>query len=50
MKSHGGADANGVANAIGVADKIARDDITRRITEDLDNFRGRVTQPESSVA
>ena len=50
VKSHGGADANGVANAIGVADKIARDDITRRITEDLDHFRGRVTQPESSVA
>lgn len=50
VKSHGGADANGVANAIGVADKIARDDITRRITEDLEHFRSRLVQPESSVA
>ena len=39
VKSHGGADATGVANAIGVAAKLARNDITRRITEDLDNFR-----------
>ena len=39
VKSHGGADAQGTANAIGVAVKIAREDITRRITEDLENFR-----------
>ena len=39
VKSHGGADAQGVANAIGVAAKLATDDITRRITEDLENFR-----------
>jgi glycerol-3-phosphate acyltransferase PlsX len=39
VKSHGGADAQGVANAIGVAVKLANDDITRRITEDLENFR-----------
>jgi glycerol-3-phosphate acyltransferase PlsX len=38
VKSHGGADAQGVANAIGVAAKLATDDITRRITEDLENF------------
>jgi glycerol-3-phosphate acyltransferase PlsX len=50
VKSHGGADANGVANAIIVADKIARDDITRRITEDLEHFRSRLVEPESSVA
>jgi glycerol-3-phosphate acyltransferase PlsX len=50
VKSHGGADPNGVANAISVADKIARDDITHRITADLEHFRSRVTQPESSVA
>lgn len=50
VKSHGGADAHGVANAIIVADKIARDDITRRITEDLEHFRARLIQPESSVA
>ena len=39
VKSHGGADAGGVANAIGVAAKLVRDDITRRIAEDLENFR-----------
>jgi glycerol-3-phosphate acyltransferase PlsX len=39
VKSHGGADADGTANAIDVAVKIARNDMTRRITEDLDNFR-----------
>jgi glycerol-3-phosphate acyltransferase PlsX len=39
VKSHGGADPQGVANAIGVAAKLATDDITRRITEDLENFR-----------
>jgi len=50
VKSHGGADANGIANAIGVASKIARDDMTRRITEDLEHLRSRMSQPESSVA
>jgi len=39
VKSHGGADVSGVANAIGVAAKLVSNDITRRITEDLDNFR-----------
>ena len=39
VKSHGGADAQGFANAIGVAAKLVEDDITRRISEDLDNFR-----------
>ncbi len=39
VKSHGGADAQGVANAIGVAAKLVADDITRRIGEDLDHFR-----------
>ncbi len=46
VKSHGGADANGIANAIGVTMKIARDDITRRITEDLEHFRARAVQTE----
>lgn len=46
VKSHGGADENGIANAIGVTMKIARDDITRRITEDLEHFRARAVQPE----
>ena len=39
VKSHGGADAKGVANAIGVAAKMIANDMTRRIAEDLDNFR-----------
>src|SRR3546814_17637072 len=39
VKSHGGADANGIAKAIGVAAAMVRDDITRRIIQDLDNFR-----------
>jgi len=55
VKSHGGADANGVANAIIVAVKIARDDMTHRITEDLEHFRARLAtepedSPESSIA
>ncbi|HWW64569.1 MAG TPA: phosphate acyltransferase PlsX [Sphingomonadaceae bacterium] len=39
VKSHGGATANGIANAIGVATRLATHDITRRITEDLDRVR-----------
>ncbi|MGH6729970.1 MAG: phosphate acyltransferase PlsX, partial [Sphingomicrobium sp.] len=39
VKSHGGANAKGVANAIQVAARMVRNDITRRISEDLDNFR-----------
>jgi phosphate acyltransferase len=35
VKSHGGANVIGVANAIGVASKLVSNDITRRITEDL---------------
>ncbi|MEO7240226.1 MAG: phosphate acyltransferase PlsX [Sphingomicrobium sp.] len=39
VKSHGGATAKGVANALGVAARLVRNDITRKIGEDLDNFR-----------
>ena len=39
VKSHGGANAVGVANAIAVAAKMIANDMTRRIAEDLDNFR-----------
>jgi glycerol-3-phosphate acyltransferase PlsX len=39
VKSHGGATPKGVANAIAVAASMVRNDITRRIGEDLDNFR-----------
>jgi glycerol-3-phosphate acyltransferase PlsX len=39
VKSHGGATAQGFANAIGVAVKLVSNDITRRITEDLATVR-----------
>jgi glycerol-3-phosphate acyltransferase PlsX len=39
VKSHGGANAKGVANAIGVAASMVRNDIIRKIGDDLDNFR-----------
>ncbi|MEO7654551.1 MAG: phosphate acyltransferase PlsX [Sphingomicrobium sp.] len=39
VKSHGSANAKGVANAIRVAASMVRNDITRRIGEDIDNFR-----------
>ncbi|CAN5502134.1 phosphate acyltransferase PlsX [soil metagenome] len=35
VKSHGGANEHGVATAIAAAAKMVRDDLTRRITEDL---------------
>jgi glycerol-3-phosphate acyltransferase PlsX len=35
VKSHGGANDIGIANAIQVAERMAREDLTRRITEDL---------------
>jgi glycerol-3-phosphate acyltransferase PlsX len=39
VKSHGGANAKGVANAIHVAAQMVRNDITNKIEDDLDNFR-----------
>jgi glycerol-3-phosphate acyltransferase PlsX len=39
VKSHGSATPKGIANAIGVAARMVRNDITRRIGEDLDEFR-----------
>ena len=47
VKSHGGADAGGVANAIGVAAKLVRADIARRIADDLAHFRA---GPRTAVA
>jgi len=41
VKSHGGADVSGVANAIDVASKLVVNQITRRITEDLDTIHNR---------
>jgi glycerol-3-phosphate acyltransferase PlsX len=39
VKSHGSATPKGIANAIGVAASMVRNDITRRIGDDLDEFR-----------
>jgi glycerol-3-phosphate acyltransferase PlsX len=39
VKSHGSANAKGVANAIGVAAQMVANNITQRIGEDLDEFR-----------
>ena len=38
VKSHGGATEKGVANAIRVAARMVREDLTRKIIEDLDNI------------
>lgn len=38
VKSHGNANEKGVANAIRVAARMAREDLTRKIIEDLDNI------------
>ncbi len=38
VKSHGNANAKGVANAIRVAARMVREDLTRKIIEDLDNI------------
>lgn len=44
VKSHGSADANGVRNAISVAAKMAKADITRKISNDLENFPNEVIE------
>ena len=36
VKSHGSANAKGIANAIQVAARLVREDLTRKIAEDLD--------------
>ncbi|UZK68517.1 phosphate acyltransferase PlsX [Sphingomonas sp. S1-29] len=41
VKSHGGANAVGIENAIAVAAKMVRDDLGRRIAEDLGNFEAK---------
>jgi len=46
VKSHGSASDKGVANAIRVAARMVREDLTRKITEDL----GRVSARHEPVA
>jgi len=48
VKSHGGANPKGVANAIGVAARMIGNDITRKIGEDLDNFRAHAFAEEAA--
>jgi glycerol-3-phosphate acyltransferase PlsX len=48
VKSHGSATPKGVANAIRVAARMVRNDITRRIGEDLDNFRAHAFNHEAA--
>jgi glycerol-3-phosphate acyltransferase PlsX len=38
VKSHGSANAKGVGNAIEVAARMVRQDLTRKIKDDLDNI------------
>src|SRR4051812_4070898 len=47
VKSHGAANAKGVANAIRVAASMVRNDITRKIGDDLDNFRAHAFAEEA---
>jgi glycerol-3-phosphate acyltransferase PlsX len=42
VKSHGSASEKGVANAIRVAARLVREDLTRKIVEDLDNVSAHV--------
>jgi glycerol-3-phosphate acyltransferase PlsX len=44
VKSHGGATDKGVANAIRVAARMVREDLTRKITEDLANVSAQAAQ------
>ncbi|HET6537716.1 MAG TPA: phosphate acyltransferase PlsX [Sphingopyxis sp.] len=39
LKSHGSADAKGVAHAVHLCAELVEKDITRQVTEDLSNFR-----------
>jgi len=46
VKSHGGADEKGIANAIHVAARLVEDDLTARIAEDLARMGGTVGREE----
>jgi glycerol-3-phosphate acyltransferase PlsX len=48
VKSHGGANPKGVANAIGVAARMVLNDLTGKIGEDLDNFRAHAFNHEAA--
>ena len=48
VKSHGSANYKGVANAIRVAASMVRNDITRKIADDLDNVRAHAFSGEAA--
>ncbi len=48
VKSHGSANPKGVANAIAVAARLVRNDITRKIGDDLDEFRAHAFAAEAA--
>ena len=48
VKSHGAANPKGVANAIHVSASMVRNDITRKIGDDLDNFRAHAFANEAA--
>ncbi len=48
VKSHGSANPKGVANAIGVAVRMVANDITRKIGDDLDEFRAHAFNHEAA--
>ncbi|MEO7635037.1 MAG: phosphate acyltransferase PlsX [Sphingomicrobium sp.] len=50
IKSHGSANPKGVANAIAVAARMVRNDITNKIGEDLDEFRAHTFANEAADA
>jgi len=50
VKSHGNADEKGVANAIRVSARMVREELTRKITEDLDNFSAHHIRSTSAAA
>jgi glycerol-3-phosphate acyltransferase PlsX len=48
IKSHGSATPRGVANALGVAARMVRNDIIRKIGDDLDEFRAHAFANEAA--
>jgi glycerol-3-phosphate acyltransferase PlsX len=50
VKSHGSANEKGVANAIGVAARMVREDLTRKIAEDLDNISAEALPAATAAA
>jgi glycerol-3-phosphate acyltransferase PlsX len=50
VKSHGSANDKGIENAIGVAARMVRQDLTRKITEDLENIRLPAASPLAGAA